>query len=428
MTETAPSSASRTSPVVPISYLGAALANVLFVKALAVALPVAAFGAVIAALALMLAATIPALTLQALAAADATARRARGFEAGFTPRLDRLAAWTIGVALVLAVAFYLAAPLTAALRMPSATFSAAIPLLGATSLLAALSTGTVLGCGRERAFAGLVVAEPVLRAAVTVGLLAAGAGGFGPLLAMLISTTATIVAARQLVPGVTPDPTAERPTTAVERIQQARRPLQRLGRAPSLAALASYGVLVFVDIIAVRLLLDADSAGQYAGIATASRFLLLLPLPLALLLVARVRARMNRREATLPELGRMLAVLAALLLVALLILSWFAGPLLGLFLDEDKFALLAPELPRYAVAASVFAVGQLLLFYGLATGSIALALLPLAAAVMEITLLAENGSTIGNCIAVVQTMALLFVAVLAAVVLVPAVFQRLLAR
>lgn len=425
MTDTASIDSHRTSPAVPLSYLGAALANVLYIKALAVEFPVPVFGAVIAALVLMLAATFPALTLQALTAADATGRRARGLAAGFTPRFDRLAAWVTGTALALSIAFYLTSPITEALRLPTPSFTAAIPLLAATSVLVAMTTGTLLGCGKEKAFAWLIVLEPALRLILTVVFVKTGVGGFGPLMALLCSTTATVVAARQLIPGTSLTTEPEPPSTAAERIQHARRPLARFGSATALIALLAYGVLVFTDILAVRLLLDAESAGHYAGMTTAARFLLLLPFPLSLLLVGRVRQRLNKNEAPQKELLRVLLILAGLLALSLLLIHGFAKPILGLFLEKDKFAWLAPELPRYAIAAAIFGVGQILMFYAIATGSIAIALLPIAAVVMEITLLAENGTSIGNCVTVVQLMAILFVVVLAAVVLAPMMLARL---
>lgn len=425
MTDTSPIATARTSPAVPLSYLGAAFANVLFIKALAVEFPVAMFGAVIATLVLMLASTFAALTLQAVAAADATGRRARGMHAGFTRRFDRIAAWVTGSALVVSIAFYLMAPITEALRLPSPAFTAAIPLLAATSVLVAVTTGTLLGCGKEKAFAGLIVLEPALRLLLTYLFVKAGVGGFGPLIALLCSTSATVVAARQMVPGTKIEEETAPPTTVAERIQHARRPLARFGSPAALIALFGYGALVFTDILAVRLLLAEEVAGHYAGLTAAARFLLLLPFPLSLLLVGRVRQRLNKNLSPHPELLRVLMILAALLALSLLLVHGFARPILGLFLDHDKFASLAPELPRYAIAAAIFGVGQVLMFYAIATGSIAIALLPVAAIVMEVTLLAENGTSVGNCVAVVQLMAVLFVLVLGAVVFAPLGLERM---
>lgn len=403
--------------MVPVAYVVAALINVLFVKALAVRLPLDTFGAVIATLTLMLAATFAALTLQALAASAASARVKRGLRPGFSRRSDRLANRVTGVAIALAVIGYCVPSLTHALRLPSPSYTAALPLLAATAILNAVATGTVLGSGRDRAFVFVVLLEPLLRCALAwlfMGRL--GMGGFGAVLAMLFSTTLNFAVSRGRLLGAAEE---DGVLSARERLARHRLPLQPFSSVPALLALFCFGVLVFLDIPVARFLLDAEEGGVYSGMATASRFLLLLPFPLALLLAARVKSRLIRREATLPELLRMLAIFAIPAALCLWLVSEFATPILSLLLDRDKFAVAAREFPRYAIATTLFGAAELLLFYGIAAGRVSLATLPIAAAVLEVVLLADKGTSIGNCVSVVQTMAILFGLALAAVVLTP---------
>ena len=413
--------AASTSKAVPLSYAAAAIINVLFIKGLAVHFDVAVFGAIVAALSLTLAATFSTLTMQALAAASASARYLKGLTAGFTARVERDASLLIGGAIALSVALYFVEGVPTALRLPSASYAASVPLLAATAILFGIATGTVLGSGRERAFAALVVMEPSLRCVVTVVFLSLGVGGFSPLLAMLASTTAAVLVSRRVLPSVVGDDPAPSPKEVL--IRQ-RLPLQPFAKAASLLALFCYGLLVFIDVPVVRFLLDAEEAGRYAGLATVNRFLLLLPFPIALLVVARVRQRINRREPSHPELFRGLAIFAVPTAIALLLIDLFAPRILGLFLDYDKYGGLWVDFPRYAIAAALFGAAQLVLFYGIAAGRISLAVLPLVAAVLQVVLLAENGNSVGNCVTVMQTMAILFLIVLTVVVLAPLLWSR----
>ena len=408
-------SAGRGSPVTALAYLGAAGGQLLFLKELSSWLEPGAFGAVLGSTALMLGLSLLAAALRAASAASSAAALQRN-EGTDLARFDRRLLLAGGLAVVLAVAFY-GSPLAGWLRLPSRLFAGWQPLLAGASVLLGLAGGSLLGSGRERRYALLLLIDPWLRcgAFALFNGLGLGRDGSGPLAAIFIGLSVSIVFARLALPG---------------RARDAKLPSRRSGHAVQLArptallALLSCGLLLFLDVALVRHFLEPGEAARFAAVAVASRFLILLPIPLALLLVPLVRLRIQRREPTLPAFLRTLGSMSIVLLLGLLAVNEFGGRLLAFFLDGDRYGDLRSEYIRYALAAAVHALSALLVFYGIALDRVSLALLPGTMLVIEVGLLLERGRDLLDCITVIQTMALAQLGALIVVVLLPLVWSR----
>lgn len=416
MTEPAPlppmTGPSAGSPVVALAYVGAAALQLLFLKGCAVYLELSDFGAIQVAFSLSFATSFVAMALRA---ASAT-RAADAAPSNAAERFDRLARRLTAIAGG-AAALFAVLPVADRLSLPNVAVAAAMPILVAVSILHGVSTGTVLGSERDRRFAALIVFEPALRCLIAALLFSIGVAsdGLGPVLAMIVSLGATAGFGRLMFPA---EPPGDRP-------RRARR--QPLSAPVTIAALAAYGLLLASDIPLARLVLDADEASRYAGIAVASRFLVLLPFPISLLLLARLRGRAGR-VAPVRELARALAAVAIGDVVFLFLLNEFGGALLELLLAPDHFDGLRDAYVGYAVAAALYGLAQLLLFFGIALGHVSLVLLPSAVMIVQIPLFLANGGSLRDCVTIAQTMALLLVFTLTLVVLLPRAARALAQR
>jgi hypothetical protein len=385
-------------------------------------LPVADFGAVLAVLALPFAATFPALALQAAAAAAARAGSRILIAAnGWTLKLA-------GGACALAIALAFARPLAEALKLPSVWLLAMAPLAAAAIVVHLAVAGAVLGAGAtagataERRYAGLVLVEPALRLAIAWPLLAAlrdaTFAAAAPVLAVAVAPSACALFAwwRWLRPDATGSATM---STAPRGI--AGSAVLRTRRA--LLGLSAYGLLVAMDIPAVRVLLDAEEAGRFAGVAAASRFLVLVPIPLSLLLVARMHLALLRGQQPVRELFQTLGFLLAAAVLGLAVVHLASGRLLAILLGAD-FDGLGPAYERYAFAMALYGVAQGLLLFGIVLRTSGMTALPLATLAATALLLAERGTALPECIGVVRLLSVVFAVLLAIVALLPLLALR----
>ncbi|MFH0943577.1 MAG: hypothetical protein V2A76_00105, partial [Planctomycetota bacterium] len=325
-------------------------------------------------------------------------------------RFDRLLPRIAGLSLLAAALCHLL-PVAAWLQLPSRWMAAFLPLLAGASLLLGLAAGSLLGSGRDRSFALLLLIDPLLRCGLGAlfGWLSLGTSGQGPLLATLLGLVAAILFARSRLPS------ADRSALP----QKRRGNSLSLASPTALAALVSLGLLLFLDLAVVRLTLDPIQSAHFAAVAVMSRFLILLPVPLSILLVPAVIRRLSRKEPAHPELLRTLGAALIIALLGLLVVNEFGAALLSFFLDADAYGGLRADFTRYSLAAATFALSEVLVFFGIALGRVSLALLPTAVLVVEAHQLLHRGQSVEACIAIVQTMALALLGSLVVVVLLP---------
>lgn len=411
-----PEQAPRGTSLVAGGHVLATLLQLLFLKIIATRLAPEAFGAVIVAAAGMAGMSFSIAMARALAATRSAADLGAALPGRMRPRLDRICLRIGPVAVALAGLFALL-PVHDWLHLPSRWFSAFLPLLAGTALILGLASGTLLGSGRDRMFALLLALDPALRCVVAALLLLLGVGGNGlaALLALLIGPLVALLLARSGLPAATADAGRERRRSLLVAL---------LGSAPSFAALTALGLLSFLDVLFVRHVLDGWAAAEFAAIAVGSRFLLLLPLPVSLMLSIGIAQRPDRARLPLRAVLQPVGMVIIILLLGLLVINEFGGPLLSLILDGDQYGHLENEYVRYALAASLLSLSQVLVFLGIALGRVSLALLPLVVIVAEVLQLREQGGSLAQCVSIVQGMAGLLLVFVAAVVLLPLLWSR----
>lgn len=398
-----------TSRLLPWSAIAALLLHVLFTKLLAHFLPRADFGAVVASQMFLFAAAFPAFALQAASAAFAFAQRGVGKPISPVASFDRIATRVAIIAFVLAIVAYFA-PLPKYFQLPSSSFGAAAPLLGATALLEAIATGTLLGARCERSFAAAIVASPLLRLALTGVFVALGFGSFAAIFAILAASTIVAIAARA---RLTRSIAAQEPDPESARRGRLRSPFAVFRGAATIGTLFGFGIFVHLDSMIVRTRLSVEDAGAYAALAVVGRVGLLMTLPLSLYLVLRVRRALIEKRNTLWLLIRALLI-TGLVHGAIVLLATFAPSVsTTLFLDPSLYADIEIFLPRYTTAMLVYALAQVLIFYGLAIDRAPLYLLPIGCVPLAIKLFVTKGTTLGTSVLVAEAQSLVFTSILA---------------
>lgn len=400
----------RGVPFVALAYLGATAGHLLFLKGLAAWLPLSEFGAVLMAASLMAALGFTCAALRASSATAFAVAAAAGVEGAISARFDQLLLRIAGTSLLAAVLCYLL-PVATWFQLPSRWMAAFLPLLGGASILLGLAGGSLLGSGRDKSFALLLLLDPLSRCGLGALFvwLSPGTLGHGALIAILLGLVASILFARTRLPA------ADRRSPLKKR----RGNSLPLSSPTAIAALVSLGMLLFLDLAIVRLTLDPVESARFTAVAVMSRFLILLPVPLSIVLVPAVVRRLSRREPAHPELFRTMGAALIIALLGLLAVNEFGGTILSFFLNGDAYGGLRAEFIRYSLAAATFALSEVLIFFGLALGRVSLALLPTAVLVVETQQLLNRGHSVEACIAIVQTMAIALLGSLVVVVLLP---------
>jgi hypothetical protein len=404
----------------PYAALVALALHFLFLKLLAKQLPLADFGAVVAAQAFLFAAAPAALALQAASAAFAFAQRGRGAAISPIERFDRIASRAGLLALGFAALFFFV-PVHVAVGLPTPSHAAAAPLLAAAALLAALGTGTLLGARRERTFALLTIADPALRLLTWPVLAAFGLGSRAPLFAILIALLAVAVAARARLGSAA---AAAAPDPESARIGRMRSPFSVFRGPAAIFTLFAFGLFAHGDVLLARVRLGAGDAGIYAALVVTARLSTLIALPIGLGLVIQVRrALLDGRPPSRP-LWRAL-LLAILPLGALYLVSTEAPRMVAsVLLDAETFVAAAPQIERHAVVALVLGLSQIVLLYAIALERISLWLLPATMVPLEGLLFAQYGDLAHNAVSVTQVTAALFAGVLVLATIAVTIFMR----
>ncbi len=368
----------RGSIVLPVAYGGALLFHLLFLKSLVLRLAPAELAFVAAASCAFAAAILPSVTLSATFADSA--RRFGTADPAWTRRLDRcFVAVAIGAAL-LGVALASVPNAGHLLHWPALALALA-PWIGLGHALARTTTAAVAGVARVRWFALLTVAEPALRLALSLALVAPFGAARGALVACALAPLVVIVVARALLPRAPED--------------AAPPPLRHaFGGAPrTLATLALAGMLSFADVVIANVRMSGEDAGLYAGMSAIARFPEFIAAPFALVLLVRSRVRVLARASPLPELRSILTTTALLLAACVALASWFREDFLRMLLDDGWYDSAPGLLPPLLLAHALIALAQMLLFFGIAVGTVGLPVVPFALLAAQTGLLAERGTT-----------------------------------
>lgn len=331
------------------------------------------YGALAALLALVMVLSVPFTVLQTVLAKRTAILRAQGEGAGVA-----LAAGTVKGLLphasAAALVLVLGSPaLAATLRIgePSAL------LLGPYVLVAVLSAVPLGVLQGELRFSALAVASLVgvaVRLGVGIGLVAAGAGVFGAMLATVLAQAVTLWAALRLVrargawKGARPSLAALRGEVGI-----------------ALLGLGSFWALAEADLALARHFLDDRMAGLYSSAGLIARGLLFLPAAVSLVALPRFAETRGRGPQAVRWLRVSLAAVALVTLGAIPVLILAREPVMVVTFGRE-FREGAALLPLLGPAMALMAVVNLLVYFHVAAGSFAYRLVLLCLA-LEVVLI-----------------------------------------
>ena len=178
---------------------------------------------------------------------------------------------------------------------------------------------------------------------------------------------------------------------------------------PFAVGIAAISALTNVDVVAAKLALGGDDAGLFAAAAILAKSVLVVPQAIVTVALPRVAARHSAGRPTSPLLAAAtgVAVAASLLIVA--VAAILADPIMRITFG-DEFADGAQVLAEFTAVSALMGLLIVLLYHQLALGSYGFAWVLVAAAVLQVALLAAfhgSAEAIIAVDAVVATLALL---------------------
>jgi glycosyltransferase involved in cell wall biosynthesis/O-antigen/teichoic acid export membrane protein len=332
--------------------------NFLFHIAVSRMLGPTSYGALAAILAIALVISVPFGVVQAVAAKRASVLRASGREAEITDAAARGIKGTALVGIGLALLFLVASPL---LAIPLHLDIGPVVLL-APFLLFTLILGVPLGVlqGRLRfgALGAVVLVAVGVRLGLGVGLVAAGWGVPGAVVASTISQGVALALALALLSVPREVWSRARPSLAI----------LRGGFAPALFGFGAFWLVVETDLVLARHFLGERDAGLFSAAGLLARALLFLPAAICWVALPRFAETGGRGEAARRWLrgaiGVTLVLTAAALVAIVLLRDWVVELAFG-----SRFLPAADLLPVLGIAMALFSVANLLVYFHVAAES-----------------------------------------------------------
>ena len=357
------------------------------------------YGAVAALLAVLLVLSVPLGVLQTVVAQRTAALRAQGRSSeihSFAGAITRKALPVVVAASVLTL--LIAAPLLSLfldVGYVSASLLAPYLLLGA---LGAIPLGVLQGAMRFGAFAAVVLGGVAVRLASGIGLVDAGFGVPGAMLASTFAAGFSLVLGLWLIGlrGVWPSRTMRKHESVRGDLRVA------------LYALLGFWLLAQADIALARHYLEPEEAGFYSSAGLLARALLVLPAAVALVAFPRFVSARERGEGAAHWLRASVLAGGALVLAGFVFLVPIRGFLVELTFGE-RYAPAADLLPLLCLAMAALGLVGLLTYFHIAMGSKAY-VIPLAGLVSEIALVGffhSSGEEIATVVATVAVAVLL---------------------
>jgi glycosyltransferase involved in cell wall biosynthesis/O-antigen/teichoic acid export membrane protein len=299
--------------------------------------------------------------------------------------VDRLAA---GATRALVPFALLAAMGMLALSAPAATFLSAgagsVALLApyaALSLLLSALLGVLQGRMRFAALTAVTSVGVLVRLVVGAGLVWAGLGVAGAVLATVISQVATLALAAAVV--AVPARTWRTARAALDPF--------RGETARTLTAFGAFWVLGEIDILLARHYLGAEQSGFYSSAGLVSRGLLFLASAFTTVALPRFAAARERPAEAYRWLRISVGFVAALVIVGLPALAVLRQPAVELAFGAE-FAEAAGLIPLLAAGAGALALVHLLVYFHVALGTRA-HFFVLAGVALEVVLVARFHET-----------------------------------
>jgi O-antigen/teichoic acid export membrane protein len=276
--------------------------------------------------------------------------------------------------------------------------------LAATSLLALLvsaTRGALIGLRRFVAISINTALDAGSRVISSIGLIAAGFGAMGGVLALVIGPTIAYLQSLTLFGGLR------------SQLRGDRVPVGDVGRYAALTAVQSIGVtyLYNADVILSKHYLLAGDAGIYAAAAVLGRVIYFLGLTVAQVMFPEVATLHARDEPHFHVVDLSLMMLGAL--AVFLIFVYAVVPDLVLLPFGASFEPVRPYLWQFASALGLLAIANLVINYFLSIGSVRFVLPLIVACALEPILIALHHSGPGAILQmVIVTMALLAIAMM----------------
>lgn len=318
------------------------------------------YGALAALLAIVMVLSVPLSVLQTVVAKRIAALRAEG-RADETRSLATATARALYPGAVVAAAVLLAAsPATASLLHVGGVPAALLAPYLLLSLLASVPLGVLQGELRFSALATAVVAGVAVRLGAGIGLVWAGLGVPGAMLATVLGQAASLAVAAGLV-GLHRD---------AWRRSRASLELLRGEVRVALLTLGSFWLLAEVDLALARHYLEPRAAGLYSSAGVIARAVLFLPAVVSIVALPRFAAWGGRGSEARRWLGLSLGAVVCMVLFALSVLAALREPIMAITFGE-RFRQGADLLPLLGVAMGLLAVVNLLVYFHVAAGSLA---------------------------------------------------------
>jgi O-antigen/teichoic acid export membrane protein len=268
--------------------------------------------------------------------------------------------------------------------------------------LQSVGRGTLQGRSKFGPLAASFVVEAIVRAVVTTGALAAGLGATGAILGFGASFVCVCVVVRTSIP-LRALPLGGSRRSFLSSLARVARPVSVL--------LLTQVVINNEDVLFAKRALSQVDAGRYGSIALVGRGVFFISWAVATAMFPAVSERSNTGDGTARLLTNSILAVVGIGSAAV-VGSLTLGDLALTSIFGSSYANLGSSLALYALAATMFAIANLLATYHLALGNGVPSLLLLLGAGLQTLLLASHHSTIHE---IVQMQAIVMVSVLAGV-------------
>jgi len=348
------------------------------------------YGALAALLALVLVLSVPMSVLQTVVAKRIAELRARGRSAEALPMAAATGRAVYPAAVAAGVVLVAMSPGTASLLRVGGIAAALLGPYLLLSLLASVPLGVLQGELRFSALAAAIAAGVAVRLGAGIGLVSAGLGVPGAILATVLGQAATLAVGAGLL-GLFP---------SVWRRSRASFEILRGEVWVALLSLGSFWLLAEADLTLARHYLEPRAAGLYSSAGLIARAVLFLPAAVALVAFPRFAEWGGRGAEARRWLRVAVTAVGGIVLCSVLALVALREPVMEITFG-DQFRQGAQLIPLLAVAMGLLAVVNLLVYFHVAAGSRAYRLV-IAGVGLEVVLVAIiHGS--GRQIALVVT-------------------------
>jgi O-antigen/teichoic acid export membrane protein len=316
------------------------------------------YGALAALLAIVLVLSVPLSVLQTVIAKRIAALRREGRSGEARSLAGSTARALSPGAVVAAIVLLVATPVTATLLHVGGAPAAMLAPYLLLSLLAAVPLGVLQGELRFSALATAVVVGVVVRLGAGIGLVWAGLGVTGAMLATVLAAGASLAVAAWLI-GVRSDEW---------RSSRASFGLLRGEVWVALLSLGSFWLLVEADLTLARHYLEPHAAGLYSSAGLIARGILFLPAAVGIVAFPRFAEWGGRGPEARRWLHGALGIVAGIVALALPVLVVLRGPIMGFTFGED-FREASDLLPLLAAAMGFMTLTSILVYFHVAAGS-----------------------------------------------------------